>query len=95
MDMVKKKNISIYDFESCWVIGDKNFLVEWGNEKKKNKINFKLFNDENNLENVWLVNIYDSMDFIIVVNILKVLILIFNLIIDDFFKKFKFEFYNL
>lgn len=76
--------------------GDKNFLEEWGNEKKKTKkkTNFKLFNDENNSENAWLVNIYDSMDFIIAVNTSKVLISTSNLITDDFPKKFKSEFYN-
>lgn len=92
--MVKNKKISIYDIESRRVTGDRNFLVEWSNEKKIPKNNFKLFNDENNSENAWLVNIYDSMDFIIAVNTSKVLISTSNLTTDDFPQKFNSEFYN-
>lgn len=86
----KEKKFSIYDFESRRVTGDRNFLVEWSDEKKIPKNNFKLFNDENNSENAWLVNIYDSMDFIIAVNTSKTS----NLTTDDFPLKFKSEFYN-
>lgn len=59
------------------VTGDQYFLIECSYKKKS------LFNGENTSENAWLVNIYDSINFIIAASASKKLVSTSNLITDD------------